>query len=101
MSEPDTIKMLNFLIVNIFDTLIGYVFQQSIGIPIGTNCAPLLAYFNHMRIRNCMKKENKLAVSFDSTFRFIFNILSLNNSKFVEHVERIHSIEFEQIQQLQ
>jgi hypothetical protein len=38
-------KMLEFLIDNIYVHVVvrGHVFQQSIGIPMGTNCAPLLA----------------------------------------------------------
>ena len=38
----DIIQMLDFLIDNIFDLFGGRVFQQTIDIPIGTNCAPLL-----------------------------------------------------------
>ena len=36
-------KNLNFLIDNIFVVFDGTEFQQTIGIPMGTNCAPLLA----------------------------------------------------------
>ena len=35
--------MLDFLIDNIFVTFGGGVFQQTVGIPMGTNCARLLA----------------------------------------------------------
>ena len=35
--------MLEFLIDNIFAMFGGRVFQQTVGIPMGTNCAPLLA----------------------------------------------------------
>ena len=35
--------MLEFLVDNIFVMFAGKVLQQIIGIPIGTNCAPLLA----------------------------------------------------------
>jgi hypothetical protein len=34
--------MLEFLIDNIFARFGGRVFQQTFGIPMGTNCAPLL-----------------------------------------------------------
>ena len=34
---------LNFLIDNIFADCGGTLFQQIIGIPMGTNCAPILA----------------------------------------------------------
>ena len=41
--SDDDIKMLEFLVDNIFVIFAGNVFQQKVGIPIGTNCAPLLA----------------------------------------------------------
>jgi hypothetical protein len=37
------ISMLEFLIDNIFFSFGGTLFQQLVGIPMGTNCAPLLA----------------------------------------------------------
>ena len=42
-TEDDIIYMLEFLVDNIFLVFGGKVFQQIVGIPIGTNCAPLLA----------------------------------------------------------
>ena len=42
-SETDIINMLELLIDNIFVIFGGRVFQQTVGIPTGTNCAPLLA----------------------------------------------------------
>ena len=42
-SETDIINMLDFLIDNICVMFGGCVFQQIVGIPMATNCAPLLA----------------------------------------------------------
>jgi hypothetical protein len=42
-SEEQVISMLEFLIDNIFVYFGGALFQQVVGIPMGTNCAPLLA----------------------------------------------------------
>ena len=42
-SEDDIIKMLEFLVDNISVVFVGKVFQQIVGIPMGTNCAPFLA----------------------------------------------------------
>ena len=43
-SEDDIIKMFElFLVDNIFVVFAVKVFQQIVGIPMGTNCAPLLA----------------------------------------------------------
>ena len=41
-TENDIIRMLDFLIDNIFVEYGGVIFQRIIGIPMGTNCAPLL-----------------------------------------------------------
>ena len=42
-TENDIISMVNFLIDNIYVEFGGVIFQQTIGIPMGTFCAPLLA----------------------------------------------------------
>jgi len=42
-SETDIINMLEFLIDNIFAIFGGRIFQQTVSIPMATNCAPLLA----------------------------------------------------------
>ena len=93
--------MLDFLIDNIFVTFGGRVFQQTVGIPMGTDCVPLLvdlflynydAEFIQELLR---KKDKKLAISFNSTFRYIDDVLSLNNTKFGDYVERIYPIKLE------
>jgi hypothetical protein len=42
-SETDIKDMVGFLTDNIYVVFGDKVFQQSVGIPMGTNCAPLLA----------------------------------------------------------
>ena len=42
-SDADVMKMLEYVIGNIFVEFGGWIFQQTIGIPMGTNCASLLA----------------------------------------------------------
>ena len=81
--------MLEFLIDNIFVMFGGRVFQQTVGhTPMGTNCAPLLAdlflySYESDFIQGFLKKnEKKLARSFNFTFRYIDDVLSLNNSRF-------------------
>ena len=87
-SEADIFNILEFLIDNIFAMFGGRVFQQSVGIPLGTNCAPLLAdlylySYEADFIQGLLKKNKKtLARSFNSTFRYIDDVLSLNNSSF-------------------
>jgi hypothetical protein len=61
------------------------VFQQSVGTLMGTNCAPLLAdMFLHPYeaefVQKLLHERSQLfAVAFNSTFRYIDDILSVNN----------------------
>ena len=79
----------------------GRVFQQTIGILMGTNCAPLFAdlflySYEADFIQGLLKKnEKKLARSFNFMFRYIYDVLSLNNSRFGDFVDRIYPIELE------
>ena len=41
------------------------------------------------------KNEKKLVRSFNFTFRYIYDVLSLNNSRFGDFVDRIYPIELE------
>ena len=93
--------MLEFLIDNIFVIFGGRVFQQTVGIPMGTNCAPLLAdLFLYSYEANFIqgllkKKEKKLAQPFNFTFRYIDDAISLNNSRFGDFVDCIYVIDLE------
>ena len=79
----------------------GCVFQQTVGIPMGTNCAPLLAdlllYFYEADFIQGFLKNNKkkLARSFNLTFRYVDDVFSLNNSRFGDCVDGIYPIELE------
>ena len=42
-TADNTCRMIEFLIDNIFVQFGGHIFHQMIGIPMGTNCAPLLS----------------------------------------------------------
>jgi hypothetical protein len=63
-SETDIINMLDFLIDNIFVMFGGCIFQQIVGIPMGTNCAPLpvdlfLYSYEADFIQGLLKKNEK------------------------------------------
>ena len=93
--------MINFLVDNIFVEFGGKIFQQTIGIPMGTNCAPLLAdlflyTYEAEFIQGLLQKGNKrLARSFNFTFRYIDDVLSLNNKNFDDYVHAIYPPELE------
>ena len=78
------------------------MFQQTVGIPMGTNCAPLLAdlflySYEAEFIQNLLKDKKKkhLAKSFNFTFRYIDDVLSLNNPHFSECLHLIYPPELE------
>ena len=93
--------MLEFLIDNIFVVFGDQVFQQSVGIPMGTNCAPLLAdlflysYEAEFIQKLLREKKKSLAVTFNSTFRYIDDVLSINNDSFHSYVDLIYPCELE------
>jgi hypothetical protein len=65
----------------------------------GTNCAPLLAdLFFYLYETDFMqgllkKNEKKLSRSFNFTLHYIYDVLSLNNSRFGDFVDCIYPIE--------
>ena len=96
------IIMFEFLIDNIFAVFSErFFFLKTVGIPIGTNYAHLLAdwfLYSHETdfIQGLLKKiEKKLARSFNFTIRYTDHVLSLNNSRFYDFVDRIYPIELE------
>jgi hypothetical protein len=92
----EIIQMFNFLIDNILVLFGGRVFQQMFGISMGTNCAPLLtdlflhAYDADTLLGLLKYKDRKLAQTFNSIFRYIDAVLSLNNSRFCDYLHRIY-----------
>ena len=75
--------------------------QQTIGVPVGTNCAPLLAdlflraYEADFRQGILKNKDRKLAKILNSSFCYIDDVLSLNNSPFSDYLHRIYPYELE------
>ena len=75
--------MLEFLVDNIFVVFAGKVFQQIIGIPMGTNCVHLLAdiflYSNEAEfIQSLLSAGRKrLASQFNFTYRYIDDVLRI------------------------
>ena len=100
-TETDIVSMLEFLLDNIFVVFDGQIFQQTIGIPMGTNCVPLLAdlflySYEEEFIQGLLKSgKKKLAQSFNFTYRHIDDVLSLGNSKFSDYLDFIYPSELE------
>jgi hypothetical protein len=92
--------MYEFLTDNIFVVFRNQVFQQTVVIPIGTNCAPFIAdlfgYSCEAEFIQKLLHENKpLAVTFNSTLRYIDDVLSNNNEQFHSYFNSINTGELE------
>ena len=91
--------MLELLVHNIFLVFGGKVFQQIVDIPMGTNCAPLLAgiYLSSYEaeyIRSLPSAGKKqLASQLNFTYRYIDDALSINNPDFENNLGKMYLAE--------
>ena len=90
-----------FLIDNIFVYFGGTLFQQVVGIPMGANCAPLLAdlfvYSYELEFLQKLVKNKKIheARAFVFTYRDIDDVSSINNFRFAEFLPLVYPPELE------
>ena len=100
-TEDNIINMLEFLVDNIFVVFGGKVFQQIVGILMGTNCAPLIAdiflySYEAEFIQSLLSTgKKKLASQFNFTYRYIDYVLSINNPDFDNYLGQMYSLELE------
>ena len=89
-------KMTEFLVDNINVRFVGQLFRQMVGIPMGTNCAPLLAdlflysYENEFSDKLVKEGKRKLARKFNLTYCYIDDLISFNNKRFKELISDIY-----------
>ena len=95
----DICKMIEFLVDNIYVRFGGQLFRQMVGIPMGTNCAPLLAdlflysYENEFLDKLIKEGKRKLARKFNLSYRYIDDLISFNNKRFKEFISDIYAKE--------
>ena len=89
-----------FLMKNIYVQFVGMVYQQIVGIPKGTNCAPLIAdLFLFCYERDFMSylhksKQYDLIDIFNDTSRYLDDIFTIDNPEFEKHIPGIYPTEF-------
>ena len=83
-----------YLLDNIFITKL---YRQAIGIPMGTNCAPLVAnLFLFCYERDFMKSLSRdIIEAFNSTSRYLDNLLNIDKIYFDQMVHRIYPTELQ------
>ena len=88
--------MIQVLVDNIYVRFGGQLFQQMVGIPMETNCAPLLADLflysseNEFLDKLIKEGERKLARKFNLSYRYVDDLISFNNKRFKEFISDIY-----------
>ena len=80
---------------NIYIKVGNNVYRQTIGIPMGTDCAPQLAnlfifHYEYLYMKKLMRDNLCMAKRFSDIVRYIDDLLTLNNSNFEEEIPNIY-----------
>ena len=77
------------------------IYQQIVGIPIGTNCAPLIAdsflycYEGNLCLKLHKSKRHDLIDMFNYTYRYLDDIFTIDNSEFEKYIPDIYPAELQ------
>ena len=86
---------------NIYVQFDGMLYQQIVGIPMGTNCAPLIAdLFLYCYERDFMfdlykSKRHDLIDMFNDTSRYLDDIFTIDNPEFEKYIPDIYPAELQ------
>ena len=94
-------EALTFLLDNIYIRFGSKLYRQIVGIPMGTNCAPLVADL----FLFCYERDSMLSLSednqsgiieaFNSTSRYLDDLLNIDNNFFDSMINRIYPLELQ------
>ena len=98
VSKSKLVEWTEYLIDNVYIKVGNNVYRQTIGIPMGTDCAPQLAnlflfQYKYLYMKNLMRDNLCMAKRFSNTVRYIDDRLTLNNSHFEEEITNIYPSE--------
>ena len=99
-SEDKLTSHVEYHIHNIYVNVGNKVFRQCVGIPMGTDCAPLLAnlflfYYEYKYMKKLIKTNIIKARRFNNTMRYIDDLLVLNNPSFENAIKYIYPTELQ------
>ena len=89
-------SFLSYLLDNIYIRFGTMLYRQIVGIPMGTNCAPLVAdlflYCYERDFMDSLNHDNQADVieAFNSTSRYLDDLLNIDNSYFEGMVNQIY-----------
>ena len=94
------VKALIYLLHNIYIRFGTKLYRQSVGIPMGTNCAPLAAdlllfcYERDFMTSLSDIKQAEIIEAFKSTSRYLDDLLNIDNPYFEIMVNRIYALKY-------
>ena len=94
-------EALTFLMEKIYVQFDGMVYQQIVGIPMGTNCGLLIAnlflncYERDFMLNILQFKQFDLIDKFKDISRYLDDILTIDNHGFAEHIPDIYPRELQ------
>ena len=92
----DVCRALSFLLDNIFIRYGKTIYRQVVGIPMGTNCAPLVAdlflycYERDFMLSLSPASQGEIIDAFNNTSRYLDDILNIDNPFFAHMVTNIY-----------
>ena len=94
---------LHYLLDNIFIRFGSKLYRQIVGVPMGTNCAPLVAdlflfcYERDFMLSPSDNNQADIIEAFNSTFRYLDDLLNIDNPYFEQmvHVGQIYPTELQ------
>lgn len=90
---------LTFLLDNIYVRFGSTIYRQTIGIPMGTNCAPLVAdlflycYERDFMLSLAPDNQSDIIEAFNNTSRYLDDIFNINNPFFPNFIHQIYPSE--------
>ena len=94
-------EALTFILDNIYIRFGTKLYRQIVGIPMGTNCAPLVAdlflFCNEIDFMLSLSgdKQAEIIEAFNSTSRYLDDLLNIDNSFFDDIVNQIYPSELQ------
>ena len=94
-------EALTFLLDNIYIRFGSKLYRQIVGIPMGTICAPLVAdlfllcYERDFMLSFSEDNQSDVIEAFNSTFRYLDDLLNIDNNFFDSMVNRIYPSELQ------
>ena len=92
----ELIDVLFFLLDNIYVEFNNNVYKQIVGIPMGTNCAPLIAdlllfcYERDFMLSLNSDSESTIIDNFNNTCRYLDDIFNIDNPMFSNYISNIY-----------